>query len=188
MRSERWHARCPVAASCPQRHPSGAGNSAHVSLGQEAKVKLEETRHASVAEPRGAVVRSFALSGSLRSWRCSAHRLLRPPSHGTEDPSNWPQYHRTGNGWRLGPLDQINTKNVQKLSVAWIHQPGDITQGLQARQSPSTASSITSVRTIACLRSMVQRAAKYGNTSRSLTLRQRPREAPAYYLDPWHLP
>ena len=45
---------------------------------------------------------------------------------------NWPQYHRAANGWRYSPLDQITTENVKKLSVAWIHQPGDITQGLQA--------------------------------------------------------
>ena len=51
---------------------------------------------------------------------------------GAEDPSNWPQYHRTANGWRYSPLDQITTANVQRLSVAWIHQPGDITHGLQA--------------------------------------------------------
>lgn len=51
---------------------------------------------------------------------------------GSEDPTNWPQYHRTANGWRFSPLDQINTGNVRKLSVAWIHQPGDITHGLQA--------------------------------------------------------
>ena len=49
-----------------------------------------------------------------------------------EDPNNWPKYHRTDTGWRYSPLDQINTKNVQQLKVAWIHQPGDITNGLNA--------------------------------------------------------
>jgi alcohol dehydrogenase (cytochrome c) len=52
-------------------------------------------------------------------------------SPGTEDPNNWPQYHRTSNGWRYSPLDQINKGNVGKLKVAWIHQGGDITHGLQ---------------------------------------------------------
>lgn len=51
---------------------------------------------------------------------------------GSEDPNNWPQYHRTANGWRYSPLDQINKGNLHKLRVAWIHQPGDITHGLQA--------------------------------------------------------
>jgi alcohol dehydrogenase (cytochrome c) len=53
------------------------------------------------------------------------------PAPGTEDPNNWPQYHRTYNGWRYSPLDQINKANVSKLKVAWIHQGGDITMGLQ---------------------------------------------------------
>ena len=50
---------------------------------------------------------------------------------GSIDPGNWPQYHRTSNAWRYSPLDQINTDNVYRLRVAWIHQPGDITNGLQ---------------------------------------------------------
>jgi alcohol dehydrogenase (cytochrome c) len=51
---------------------------------------------------------------------------------GFEDPNNWPQYHRTSNAWRFSPLNQINRDNVKKLKVAWIHQPGTITHGLQA--------------------------------------------------------
>jgi alcohol dehydrogenase (cytochrome c) len=53
------------------------------------------------------------------------------PAPGTEDPNNWPQYHRTYNGWRYSPLDQINKATVGKLKVAWIHQGGDITMGIQ---------------------------------------------------------
>ena len=48
------------------------------------------------------------------------------------NPADWPQYHRTSNAWRYSPLDQINSGNVKRLKVAWIHQPGDITNGLQA--------------------------------------------------------
>src|SRR5262245_42884908 len=51
---------------------------------------------------------------------------------GSEDPSNWAQYHRTANAWRYSPLDQINKDNVGKLTVAWIHHGGDITMGIQA--------------------------------------------------------
>lgn len=51
---------------------------------------------------------------------------------GMEDPNDWPQYHRTYNAWRFSPLDQINRENVKRLKVAWIHQPGDITHGIQA--------------------------------------------------------
>lgn len=48
------------------------------------------------------------------------------------NPGNWPEYHRDFRGWRFSPLDQISAANVRKLKIAWIHQPGDIAQGLQA--------------------------------------------------------
>ncbi len=46
--------------------------------------------------------------------------------------ANWPGYHGDWRGWRYSPLEQISKKNVKKLKVAWIHQPGEIAQGLQA--------------------------------------------------------
>jgi alcohol dehydrogenase (cytochrome c) len=51
---------------------------------------------------------------------------------GYDDPNNWPQYHRSHNAWRFSPLTQINKGNVKNLKVAWVHQPGTITHGLQA--------------------------------------------------------
>jgi alcohol dehydrogenase (cytochrome c) len=51
---------------------------------------------------------------------------------GWDDPNDWPQYHRSYNAWRFSPLDQINKHNIKNLKVAWIHQPGDVTYGLQA--------------------------------------------------------
>lgn len=48
------------------------------------------------------------------------------------DADNWGQYLKDYRGWRFSSLDQINKGNVRKLKVAWIHQAGDITQGLQA--------------------------------------------------------
>ncbi len=51
---------------------------------------------------------------------------------GFDDPNNWPQYHRSYNAWRFSPLEQINKSNVKKLRMAWMHQPGTITHGLQA--------------------------------------------------------
>jgi alcohol dehydrogenase (cytochrome c) len=57
--------------------------------------------------------------------------FAQAPAPGTEDPNNWPQYHRTSNAWQYSPLDQINKSNVGKLKVAWIHQGGDITHGIQ---------------------------------------------------------
>lgn len=70
----------------------------------------------------------FAASALL----CLGVTATRAAGDAAEDPNNWPQYHRAANGWRFSPLDQVNTANVKKLSVAWIHQPGDITHGLQA--------------------------------------------------------
>ena len=58
--------------------------------------------------------------------------LAQAPAPGTENPEDWPQYHRTSNAWRYSPLDQIDKRTVKDLKVAWIHQPGDITMGLQA--------------------------------------------------------
>ena len=49
---------------------------------------------------------------------------------GSEDPNNWPQYHRTPNGFRYSPLEQIDKSNVQRLKIAWIHHPTDNTNGL----------------------------------------------------------
>lgn len=45
---------------------------------------------------------------------------------------NWPEYQGDWRGWRYSPIDQITKTNVKKLKVAWIHQPGEIAQGLQA--------------------------------------------------------
>jgi PQQ-dependent dehydrogenase (methanol/ethanol family) len=45
---------------------------------------------------------------------------------------DWPSYHRTYDSTRYSPLDQINKGNVHRLSVAWAHQAGEITQGLQS--------------------------------------------------------
>ncbi|MCB1928933.1 MAG: PQQ-binding-like beta-propeller repeat protein [Rhodocyclaceae bacterium] len=49
-----------------------------------------------------------------------------------QDDGDWGEYHRDYRGWRYSPLDQISTQNVKKLRVAWIHQAGEIAQGLQA--------------------------------------------------------
>lgn len=54
------------------------------------------------------------------------------PAAAEADPADWPEYHRTSNGWRYSPLEQIDTGNVGQLKVAWIHQVGDIQNGLQA--------------------------------------------------------
>ena len=77
-----------------------------------------------VAKSSAALVASILLLGSGKAGA----QVTAP---GTEDPNNWPQYHRTTNAWRYSPLDQINKTNVSKLKVAWIRQGGDITHGIQ---------------------------------------------------------
>lgn len=46
-------------------------------------------------------------------------------------PGDWPSYHRDYTAHRFSPLTQINRANVRALKVAWVHQAGEITQGLQ---------------------------------------------------------
>src|SRR5260370_1716373 len=72
---------------------------------------------------------TLAASFGLACLLCTAGVALAADP-GTEDPNNWPQYHRTTNAWRYSPLDQINKDNVTQLSVAWIAHPASITLAL----------------------------------------------------------
>src|SRR5262245_50134480 len=38
----------------------------------------------------------------------------------SDDPNNWPMYHRTYDAYRFSPLAQINKTNVKDLQVAWV--------------------------------------------------------------------
>jgi alcohol dehydrogenase (cytochrome c) len=83
-------------------------------------------------ETSNMAVRGAALIG-LGFLLVAGTATAEAPAPGTEDPNDWPQYHRTYNAWRYSPLDQINKASVGKLKVAWIHQGGDITHGIQDR-------------------------------------------------------
>jgi alcohol dehydrogenase (cytochrome c) len=51
----------------------------------------------------------------------------------SDTPGNdWPTYHGTYRSWHYSPLTQINTDNVKRLRVAWVHHPGRSTRGLQS--------------------------------------------------------
>jgi alcohol dehydrogenase (cytochrome c) len=80
-----------------------------------------------------ASVRGLALSSLIVGALAisSVGSAAQPAAAGSEDPDNWPLFHRTANAWRYSPLDQINRENVKHLHVAWIHQGGDITHGRQ---------------------------------------------------------
>ena len=45
---------------------------------------------------------------------------------------DWPTYHGTWKSFHFSSLDQINSGNVQNLQVAWTHDPGRNTRGLQS--------------------------------------------------------
>jgi len=49
-----------------------------------------------------------------------------------QNPNDWLTYHGSYRSWHYSPLDQINTENVKRLRVAWIHHPGRSTRGLQS--------------------------------------------------------
>ena len=47
------------------------------------------------------------------------------------EPHNWLMFRRTYDGWGYSPLEQINTRNVDELEVAWTVSTG-ITEGHQS--------------------------------------------------------
>lgn len=49
-----------------------------------------------------------------------------------KDPNNWMMYHQSFDGYHHSELDQINTGNVDKLGVAWIHTPNASKRGIQS--------------------------------------------------------
>ncbi len=67
-----------------------------------------------------------ALFAGVADAQVGASRLT------SDDPNNWPMYHRTYDGYRYSPLAQINKTNVKDLQVAWVHQSGVVLQGLES--------------------------------------------------------
>ncbi len=49
-----------------------------------------------------------------------------------DNPNDWLTYHGTYRSYHFSPLGQINTSNVRQLKVAWMHQPGRATRGVQS--------------------------------------------------------
>jgi glucose dehydrogenase len=47
-------------------------------------------------------------------------------------PGDWLTYHGTYKGWHYAAIDQINTKNIDKLRVAWTHAMPRSVRGLQS--------------------------------------------------------
>src|SRR5262245_44969831 len=81
---------------------------------------------------RPTTLAALLLAGALLlPW--AAHAQLMGASRlSSDDPNNWPMYHRSYDAFRYSPLAQINKGNVKDLTVAWVHQAGAIAQGLES--------------------------------------------------------
>ena len=64
-----------------------------------------------------------------------------PPAHAVDpsrlenadkNPNDWLTYHGSYKSYHYSALDQVNTSNVNRLQVAWMHSPGRATRGLQS--------------------------------------------------------
>jgi alcohol dehydrogenase (cytochrome c) len=49
-----------------------------------------------------------------------------------KNPNDWLTYHGSYKSWHYSALDQINTSNIDRVKVAWMHSPGRTTRGLQS--------------------------------------------------------
>lgn len=49
-----------------------------------------------------------------------------------KQPGDWTTYHGSYRGWHYSALDQINSKNVERLRVAWTHAMPRSARGLQS--------------------------------------------------------
>jgi hypothetical protein len=54
------------------------------------------------------------LAAQVQNFRPVTEPILRNPA-----PGDWLNWRRTDNAWGYSPLDQINTRNVERLQLAW---------------------------------------------------------------------
>jgi alcohol dehydrogenase (cytochrome c) len=62
----------------------------------------------------GVLLASLWLTAQVKELPPVTEAMLRNPA-----PGDWPNWRRTDNAWGYSPLDQINTRNVQQLQLAW---------------------------------------------------------------------
>jgi len=62
----------------------------------------------------------------------SADVTLERIRNADKQPGDWLTYNRDYKGWQYSPLDQINSKNIDKLKVAWTHVMPRSVRGLQS--------------------------------------------------------
>src|SRR5215475_8562978 len=75
-----------------------------------------------------AMLALFAGIAPLHADDVTFDRIL----HAEKNPGDWLTYHGSYQGWHHSALNQVNTQNVGQLKVAWMHQPGRATRGVQS--------------------------------------------------------
>jgi len=80
---------------------------------------------------RAALATAFSAAllaaGSSFAADVDARRLV----NADREPGNWMSYHGSYKSWHYSSLDQINTRNVGKLTEAWSHVASRANRGLQ---------------------------------------------------------
>ena len=74
---------------------------------------------------------AVALGGLMAAWAANAQQVDTARIE-AGSPNDWLTYHGTYKGYDYSALDQINSRNVGNLEVAWTHIPGRSTRGLQS--------------------------------------------------------
>jgi alcohol dehydrogenase (cytochrome c) len=60
------------------------------------------------------ILGGFVTRAQVTQFKPVTEQMLLNP-----DPADWPNWRRTLDGWGYSPLDQINTRNVQRLQLVW---------------------------------------------------------------------
>lgn len=79
-----------------------------------------------------AMVAVVCATSAPSAWAQSADVTLERIRNSDKHPGDWPTYHRDYKGWNYSPLDQITSKNIDKLRVAWTHVMPRSVRGLQS--------------------------------------------------------
>ncbi|MDW5614908.1 hypothetical protein [Mycolicibacterium sp. D5.8-2] len=70
----------------------------------------------------------LGVTSSARAAEVDHKRLIAAD----KNPADWLTYHGTYKSWHYSGLDQINSKNIRNLKVAWSHVTPKSTRGLQS--------------------------------------------------------
>jgi alcohol dehydrogenase (cytochrome c) len=78
------------------------------------------------------MLREFKEARRIASVLALTVGVLAAPATAQDAAGNWSEYHGDYRGWRFSPLTDVNKGNVKTLKPVWIHQAGDIKNGLQS--------------------------------------------------------